>query len=97
MLITDQGEASVGLAFVTGLTFILVPSHVPEGFIVRTTYLDRAGKTLGTFEKTEYYDTWIQLFLFPVMPFKFPGTVIRDILFDLNRNTILEAHQQGIF
>jgi hypothetical protein len=94
--ITDQGEGSKVLAFITGFTLFIVPCHVREGFIVKTTYFDQAGNSLGTFEKTEFADMWMQLFLLPVTPFKPPGE-FKDMLYDLNRNTIIEAHEKGVF
>ena len=94
--ITDKGEGSIALAFLTGFTMFMIPSHVHEGFIIKTTYKDNSGNTLGSFEKSEFADTWIQLFMFPVMPFKPPSTY-EALLFDLNRNTIIEANHKGVF
>jgi hypothetical protein len=68
--IIDKGEASKGLAFLTGFTMFIIPSHIQEGFIVKTTYKDNSGNSIGSFEKSESADTWMQLFLFPVTPFK---------------------------
>ena len=95
--ITDKGEASQAMAILTGATMFLIPSHVHEGFIVKTTYKDNSGNTLGSFEKSEFADTWIQLFMFPVMPFHPVGSTYEDLLFDLNRNTIIDAHGKNIF
>lgn len=94
--ITDNGEGSKVLAFITGFTLFIVPCHVREGFIVKTTYLDNAGTPLGTFEKTEFADMWMQLFLLPVTPFK-PPSEFKEMLYDLNRNTLIEAHGKGLF
>ncbi|WP_347989632.1 hypothetical protein [Methylomonas sp. AM2-LC] len=95
--ILDKGENNKGLAFITGFTMGLIPSHVREGFIIKTTYKDKSGAVLGTVEKSEYTDFWIQLFMFPLMPFNWPSSVGKDILYDLNRNSLIEGHAKGIF
>lgn len=95
--ITDKGEGSMGLAMLTGFTMFIIPNHVQEGFTVKTAYRDNSGNPLGSFEKSESADTWFQLFLLPVAPFKSPGSEYKELLFDLNRNTIIEAHDKGVF
>ncbi len=95
--ITDKGQGSMGLAVLTGLTLYLVPSKAQDCFIVRTTYKNNEGTTLGVVEKSECINFWQQLFLFPVMFTNFPGSVAKDVLFDLNRHTILEANTKGTF
>jgi len=94
--ITDKGEASGGLAFLTGFSMFIIPAHAREGFIVKTTYKDKSGNAMGSFEKAESADTWIQLFLLPMMPFK-PLSEYKEMLFDLNRNTLIEAHEKKLF
>lgn len=87
----------MGLAFLTGFTMFIIPSRIQEGFVVKTTYKDNSGNAIKSFEKSESADTWMQLFLLPVAPFKFPGSEYMELLFDLNRNTIIEAHRKGVF
>ena len=93
--IIGKRVASIGLAFLSWITMSIIPIDVREGFIVKTTYKDKNGNILGSFEKSEFSTTWVQLFLLPVTPFQF--LVAKDMLFDLNRNTILEAHGKGIY
>ncbi len=97
VVLTDKGEGSTGLAFLTGLTMLIIPSHVHEGFTIKTTFKDKEGKVLGISENAEFSDTWIQLFMFPLMPFYFPSSEVKDMLYDLNRNTIIDAHSKWVF
>jgi hypothetical protein len=95
--ITDKGEASIAMAVLTGLTLYLIPSSGHDCFRIRTTYKDKSGTILGSVDKVECSDFWQQLFLLPVMFFNSPFSVPGEILFDLNRNTILESRAKGLF
>jgi hypothetical protein len=95
--ITNKGEASIGMAVLTGLTFLLIPSKVHDCYIVKTTYKDKNGAVLGSGDKAECMDTWLQLFLLPAVFFNSAGSATKPMLFDLNRNTILEFHAKGVF
>jgi len=39
--------------------------------------------------------TWLQLFLLPVMPFASEDEVTTEIVADLTRHTLLNAHTRG--
>lgn len=95
--ITDKGEISIGMAVLTGLTLYLIPSKAHECFTVKTTYKDKNGTVVGSADKSECFDFWQQLFLLPAMFSNFPSTVAKEILVDLNRNTILESRAKGVF
>ncbi len=95
--IIDQGKANLGLAFLTGLTLYLVPSNATDEFVVKTTIKDQNGKTLGVFERTEAVTMWQQAFLIFAMPFNFPGTIVKDTIYDLNREIINQANAEGIY
>jgi hypothetical protein len=95
--VLDKGEANSFGAFMTGYTFFLIPTHARSGFVLKTTFKNRAGDNLGSIEKSEFADTWIQLLLFPVMFFKSPGSVYANLFMDLNRNTLIEAKGKGYF
>jgi len=95
--ITDDGKANIALAFISGLSSLIIPIYMHDDCIVKTTYKNKNGDTLGSFAKLEPVTTWIELLLLPVMPFKYPESVSKDVWFDLNRNTILQAHAKGIF
>ena len=94
--VLDQGEGSMGMAFVSGLTLTLIPCNTQEDLVVKTTLKNKDGQELGTYEKKENMDFWIQLFLIFIMPFYWPNTVATDMLYDLNRATIGEAYGAGL-
>ena len=95
--ILDQGEGSLGLAFLSGFTFTLIPAKAYDEFFVTTTLIDNEGRELGRIVKSETINSWIQLFLIFVMPFNWPNSVAKEVLYDLNRATINEAHKIGVF
>ena len=95
--IVDRGEASMGLAMLSGFTLTLFPANGQEDFILNTTLKNQEGKELGTFEKKETMSFWIQFFLIFIMPFNWPNTVVSEMLYDLNRATISQAHSAGLF
>ena len=86
----------MAMAFLTGLTLYLIPSTAHECLSIKTTYKDKNGAVLGSSDKAECFDFWQQLFLFPAMFSNFPGSVTKEVLFDLNRNTILESRAKGV-
>ncbi|MCA9470021.1 MAG: hypothetical protein KC643_31870 [Nitrospira sp.] len=95
--IRDMGEGSKGMAIVSGLTLTLFPATGHDRLVVQTTIKDANGENLGTFEKTETVNFWIQFFLIFIMPFNWPPTVVSDTLYDLSRAIIVEAHAHNFF
>lgn len=89
-------ETNMGMAFLSGLTLTMFPSRSESEFVIKTTLKNREGQNLGTFLKSDKSSTWIQFFLIFVMPFNWPDTVETDMLYDLNRATISEAHGAGL-
>ena len=94
--ILDRGEPNQALAFLSGLTMTIIPVKATDELIVKTAFKDRDGNTLGTFEKSESVATWIQLFMVFAMPGNFPGSVVKQTLYDLNRATISEARAKNV-
>lgn len=94
--VIDRGEASTGLAFLSGFTMTLIPAKGEEEYVIKTILKNKQGQQLGTFERKEPMTFWIQLFLIFVMPFHWPNTVVTDILYDLNRATVIQAHDTGL-
>lgn len=78
-------------------TMGVIPYHGTSQFVVMTTILDATGKVIGTFEKSETVEEWLQLFLIFVLPFQTPEHVFERVVTDLNRATIVEAQAGGIF
>lgn len=94
--VIDRGEASTGLAFLSGFTMTLIPAKGEEEYIIKTILKNKQGQQLGTFEKKEPMTFRIQLFLIFVMPFNWPNTVATDILYDLNRATVIQVYGAGL-
>ncbi|MEI6545085.1 MAG: hypothetical protein WCL60_16340 [Methylococcales bacterium] len=93
--ITDKGDFSM---FMTILSHIIpIPRKTHDCLIFNTTYKDKNGRLLSTVSKTECVNTWFSVFLFPAMFSNFPETVAKDVLFDLNRSSILEANSKATF
>jgi hypothetical protein len=82
--------------FVTGIFMGIVPMKVTDEYVVTTTIRDAGGNVLGTFEKSEAVDTWMQLFMLFAMPGHTFESVMKSVLIDLNQATIAEARAQGI-
>ena len=92
----DSGNASLPLAFLTGLTLYVIPAKATDNFTLKTVFKDRAGRVLGSYEKRESVTLWLHLFMLPVFPFKSPGAVGPAALRDLNQATLLAAQHDGL-
>ncbi|MBX3306208.1 MAG: hypothetical protein KF751_09130 [Nitrospira sp.] len=91
--ILDRGEVSKGMAFLSGLTLTLVPANARDEMVVTTALRGKEGQELGTYNEKETMSTWIQFFLIFIMPFNWPNTVGTEMLYDLNRAIIDQAHR----
>jgi hypothetical protein len=58
---------------------------------MKTTLKNKAGRKLAVYEGKETVSTWIQFFLIFMMPFYSPGSVVQEVIYDLNRATINQA------
>lgn len=95
--IDNHQEGSLGLAILSGLTLVMVPlkTNVDE-LMFTTTFKDSDGRVLATIEKKEKLNTWFQLFLIAVAPFKNVISQYDNATTDLVRSTIEEAHSRNI-
>lgn len=87
----DRGEASMAMALLSGLTLTLIPTKAEDEMVMKTTLRNKAGRQLGVYEGKETVSTWIQFFLIFMMPFYSPGSVVQEVIYDLNRATINQA------
>ncbi|MBD65787.1 MAG: hypothetical protein CME62_11310 [Halobacteriovoraceae bacterium] len=89
------------LDIVSPATLFLVPSKKIDEVYLKTTFYTGANEKveniLGEIEKEEQIKTYRQLFLVFVMPFKPPFNIFEETLVDLNRSTLLEANDEGMF
>jgi hypothetical protein len=80
------------------LTFTIIPGYVSEDLIVKTSFTNRDKKVIDSLEKKEELGFWLQFFLLFTMPFTdAASTVAREAHYDIQRVTIVEAHNSGIF
>ena len=94
--VLERGEVNKGMAFLSGFTMTLIPSHTESEIVVKTTLKNKEGQDLGTFEKKETLSMWIQFFLIFIMPLNWPNTVAVDMFYDLHRATINQAFGAGL-
>jgi hypothetical protein len=92
----DRGQGNLALAVISGLTMTVIPAKGQDEFTVKTTLKNKAGQDLGTFEKKDTVSRWFQLFLIFLMPYNWPNTVVTELLYDLNRDTINQAFGAGL-
>ena len=92
----DRGQVNLALAVISGLTMTVIPAKDQDEFTVKTTLKNKAGQDLGTFEKKDTVSRWVQLFLIFLMPYNWPNTVVTELLYDLNRDTINQAFGAGL-
>ncbi len=99
--IEQKGEFSEVLAFVTGFTLglssIVIPQKSSDTVIIMTTFKDREGHVLASTRQSETVNTWIQLFLVFVMPFRDGQDVTMTAVYsDLHRAALVEVHQKNL-
>ncbi|HTO53386.1 MAG TPA: hypothetical protein VMR50_08365 [Myxococcota bacterium] len=95
--VVDSGDFRRWMAIVCGVTLFLFPAKATDHFTLHTEFKNAKGEVLATIEKSESVDSWIGLFLIVVTPFRWPGREVGDLVTELNRATLAEAHAQGIF
>ncbi|UXY54967.1 hypothetical protein [Pseudomonas tohonis] len=95
--VTNDGHGSMALAFISGLTLMVVPSTAEDRVITQTTYRSRDGKVLAEVTKQDSVRTWMQILLFPGVVVANPFSKINQIHYDNNKATILDASKNGVF
>jgi hypothetical protein len=93
--IEDRGEGSLAMAFLTGLTLYLIPSKASDALTTTTVFRDQEGKELSRHSKSESIVLWQQLFMLFAMPANNPFSTTKDVIYDLNRATLVEAFPEG--
>lgn len=95
--VTNDGHGSMALAFISGLTLMVIPSTAEDRVITQTTYRNREGKVLAEVTKQDSVRTWMQILLFPGVVVANPFSKITEIHYDNNKATILDASKNGVF
>jgi len=97
--VIEDGSEGVGWsAYLSALTFTMIPGYVSEDLIVNTSFTDRQKKTAENVEEKERLGFWMQFFLLFAMPFTdATSTIAQSAQYDIHRATIQEAHSRGVF
>ena len=77
--VIDEGSGSIGLAFLSGFTFCLIPSSATDTYKVTAVVKKNKTDVEKTIELEDSTTTWFQIFLLPLLPFKFPPAIISDV------------------
>lgn len=86
------------MKFLTTLSVYLVPRRTSEELIITTKFLDKKNVLVGMVEKSESLITWHQFFMLFALPFSnTPSSVLDNAMVDLNRATLIDAFQDGLF
>lgn len=95
--ITNDGEGSMALAFLSGFTFCVLPATAKDTVITETVYRDRNGNVLGEIKKQDSMRTWFQILLLPGAFIANPISVGPQIQYDNHKASILAARERGLF
>ena len=93
-LVNDGSFSQVG-AFLSGATLTVIPGRATDRFILNATITNKEGKK-RTIHLEESMETWIHITLLPVTPFKFPGSVAKNIQKQLVENLVDEMIEKEI-
>lgn len=97
-VIEDEGDGPGVWAYLSALTFAIIPGYVSEQLIVSTSFSDRQKRSLDSMEQKEELGFWMQFFLLFAMPFtEATASITQSVHYDMHRATIQEAHGKGIF
>jgi len=93
--ITDVGTRKRALVWLSNLTLGLVPVRSSARLKIHTDFKGPDGTVLGSFESSDSVIQWRQLFLVFAMPF-FSSNAAIDMIVDLNRATLAQAHAADV-
>ncbi|HMU54585.1 MAG TPA: hypothetical protein PKA61_06245 [Nitrospira sp.] len=97
-VIEEEGSGPGVWAYLSALTFAMIPGYVSEQLIVSTSFSDRQMRPLDSVEQKEELGFWMQFFLLFTMPFtESTASLTQSVHYDMHRATIQEARGKGIF
>ncbi|EPG75382.1 hypothetical protein LEP1GSC058_2330 [Leptospira fainei serovar Hurstbridge str. BUT 6] len=85
------GEIYQVMAFISGLTFTILPALAPDHFTLTYTFKDKNDKIKKQYIRKATFNTWIQLFLIFAMPFKSPKKEIYEGIKQMTYSVLEEA------
>jgi hypothetical protein len=90
---TEHEHSNLGMAVLTGLSFYMIPSQSTLEFTAKV----NPSETLERdFSVSDYTTIYQQIFLVPVMLFKFPSVEVNDTQNKIFRHILLRLHEQKI-
>ena len=91
------GRSANSDVLIAQLTLFLFPLIQRNEVVIRTTLKNKEGQELGVVEKKDGYTELDGLLMIFFMPFKWPDSIESNLLYDLNRATISQANDEGLF
>jgi hypothetical protein len=92
----NRGEANQFLAFLTGLSLFLIPGYAQDDVHLKYSFMDNKDKPLKEYKRQVTFNTWMHLFLIPIMPFKFPIVAHSNGIEAVTKSVLDEANRDGI-
>ena len=91
---TNRG-AAYAMAYLSLLTLTVLPSRIRERFIM-SVEVKEYGKLVKTYHYQDYMDTWRQLFLIFVFPFRPTNKVRQQVFENLMLNFLYDLQKDGL-
>ena len=88
----DDGSGSLVMAFITGLTFFIVPSSATDCYKVTAKVRNNKSGVEKTFEVEDFVTTWQEILLLPFLPFNFAPVVANDVLNNVMDTVAVKVH-----
>jgi len=84
------------LAFISGLTLMILPAWAQDHFTVTFSFRDKKDKLLKQYVREVTFNTWIEILLLPVMPFKYLSSEVNAGFKTITYSVLQEADKDGI-
>ena len=93
--LTDEGEANLTMAFITGLTLYVVPSSAKDTFKLSAKAKFIKGHSGKSFELKDSVTMHQQIVLVPIMPFRLLPVVTNGVINNLFDTLALQVYQSS--
>jgi len=94
--VTDEGTASIGMAFLTGLTLYVIPSSATDLFKVTAKVTNNKTLGEGVIQVEDSITMWQQLFLLPLLPFNLLPVVSGDVQDNIIDTLAIKVHELAL-
>ncbi len=92
----NTGEANQFLAFLSGLSLLIIPAYAQDDIQIKYSFRDKKDTVIKEYKRRVTFNTWIHLFMIPLMPFKFPVAEIGSAMEAVTKSVLDEADRDGI-